>query len=120
MPLTLSLCTLAPLALLLPLQIPTVNSNAAVEADAESVAAFFSATCAPSDAGALTSGAAGTWDGLCTACQGNCTTDSPYYDYPGSMRCLMEGAGGAGWPLGGSVGGIVTASLGHESSMCTR
>ena len=49
------------------LQIPPVTSNAAVNADAESVAAFFSETCAPTDDGALAAG--GKWDGVCTACK---------------------------------------------------
>ncbi|KAI7836214.1 hypothetical protein COHA_009895 [Chlorella ohadii] len=70
---------------------PAVNSNANVNADAESAAAFFSAVCAAGDTGALTSG--GKWDGVCSACKGDCTAQDPYFDYPGAVRCLMEGAG---------------------------
>ncbi|KAL4428192.1 hypothetical protein ABPG75_002281 [Micractinium tetrahymenae] len=70
---------------------PPVNSDSTVNADAQSVAAFFSATCAPSEDGALTAG--GKWDGVCTACTGDCSATDPYYDYPGSLRCMMEGAG---------------------------
>lgn len=110
------------------LQIPRVDDNDEVQADAESVASFFSTTCA-AGTGALLSG--GTWDGQCTGCkvwsplakppcrsqiaphaalfiqyallfcqrhqpapaQGDCTEADPYYDYAGSVRCLMEGAG---------------------------
>jgi melanoma-associated antigen p97 len=48
---------------------PVVNSNGAVQTDAQSVASFFSETCAPrvTSDGPLRGGAA--WDGLCTACQ---------------------------------------------------
>lgn len=46
---------------------PAINPDAAVQADAESAAAFFSAICAPSADGALVAG--GKWDGVCTACK---------------------------------------------------
>jgi hypothetical protein len=50
-------------------QIPRVDDADNVQADAESVAAFFSATCAAgsNEDGPLLGG--GTWDGLCTACK---------------------------------------------------
>ena len=50
-------------------QIPRVDSNDGVQADAESVAAFFSSTCAP---GTNTNGPAlggGAWSGMCTGCK---------------------------------------------------
>ena len=52
-----------------PLQIPRVDSNDQVQADAESVAAFFSATCAPgaNEEGPRLGG--GAWDAMCTACK---------------------------------------------------
>jgi melanoma-associated antigen p97 len=73
--------------------IPVVSNNAVVTDDAESVASFFSKTCAPR----VTSdgpGVGGTkYAGLCTACSGDCGTDGePYYDYAGSIRGLMEDA----------------------------
>lgn len=46
---------------------PVVNSDANVNADAESAAAFFSSICAPADTGALSSG--GKWDGVCSGCK---------------------------------------------------
>lgn len=48
---------------------PAVNTNAQVAADAQSVASFFSATCAPdtTDDGPAAGGA--KYDGLCTACK---------------------------------------------------
>ena len=53
----------------LPPQIPRVDSNDQVQADAESVAAFFSATCAPgaNEEGPRLGG--GAWDAMCTACK---------------------------------------------------
>lgn len=30
---------------------------------------------------------------ILTPAQGDCSTSSPYFDYPGALRCLMEGAG---------------------------
>lgn len=52
-----------------PLQIPRVDSNDAVQSDAESVAGFFAATCAAgtNDDGPLLGG--GKFDGMCTACK---------------------------------------------------
>lgn len=54
-------------ALLSPRQMPVINSDANVNADAESAAAFFSGICAPADTGALASG--GKWDGVCSGCK---------------------------------------------------
>lgn len=53
----------------LPPQIPRVDSNDAVQSDAESVAAWFSGVCAPgtNDDGPLLGG--GKFDGMCTACK---------------------------------------------------
>ena len=44
-----------------------------MNADAESVAAFFEETCAPADEGALVTG--GKWGNMCTACQVRCRRD---------------------------------------------
>jgi hypothetical protein len=30
---------------------------------------------------------------LCDGLQGDCTINDPYVDYPGALRCLMEGSG---------------------------
>ena len=52
-----------------PLQIPRIDSNDVVQADAESVADLFSATCAPhsNEDGPLLTG--GSWAEMCTACK---------------------------------------------------
>lgn len=78
-----------------PLQIPRVSTDLTVISDAKSVASFFSETCAPraTEAGPRVGG--GKWDGLCGACAGDCSAKDPYYDYAGSLRCLMEDAGEA-------------------------
>ena len=70
--------------------IPVKNSDKSVNADAESVAAFFSQVCAvgSNDDGPLTGG--GQWDGLCTACGDDCSENSPYASYEGTIRGLME------------------------------
>ncbi|KAL4859021.1 putative N-acetyl-gamma-glutamyl-phosphate reductase [Chlorella vulgaris] len=76
--------------------IPRVDSNDAVQADAESVASFFSTTCAPSTSDDFAEGpmlGGGKFDGLCTGCKGDCTVNDNYADYAGSLRCLMEDAG---------------------------
>eukprot|EP01026_Neomeris_dumetosa_P063527 TRINITY_DN602_c0_g2_i1.p1 TRINITY_DN602_c0_g2~~TRINITY_DN602_c0_g2_i1.p1 ORF type:complete len:722 (+),score=149.30 TRINITY_DN602_c0_g2_i1:47-2212(+) len=74
-----------------------VNSEDLVQNDAESVAGFFSQVCAPrvtSSGPAFDStGEAISWDELCTGCGGDCSTEDPYYNYPGALRCLMEDAG---------------------------
>ena len=66
------------------------NSDTSVNADAESVAAFFSQVCAvgSNEDGPLTGG--GQWDGLCTACGDDCSDNSPYASYEGTIRGLME------------------------------
>jgi melanoma-associated antigen p97 len=71
--------------------IPVKNSDKSVNADAESVAAFFSQVCAvgSNEDGPLTGG--GQWDGLCTACGDDCSENSPYASYEGTIRGLMEG-----------------------------
>ena len=72
--------------------LPIQSVNPLVANDAESVAAFFSETCAPR----VTSdgpGVGGTkWSGLCTACSGDCSESDPFYDYAGTARGLMSGA----------------------------
>lgn len=70
-----------------------MDGNDEVQADAESVASFFSATCAAgsNDDGPAVGG--GAWEGMCTACKGDCSSSDPFFDYSGSVRCLMEGAG---------------------------
>ena len=54
---------------LMPVQMPVVNSMSDVRADAESVASFFSETCAPgtNDEGPMDGGKA--WDKMCSACK---------------------------------------------------
>jgi melanoma-associated antigen p97 len=66
------------------------NSESGVNTDAESVAGFFSKVCSPrvTADGPKTDGTA--WDPLCTACGGDCTEDSPYYDYAGTIRGLND------------------------------
>lgn len=67
------------------------NTEPGVNTDAESIAAFFSKVCSPrvTSDGPTTSGTA--WEPLCTACGGDCTEDSPYYDYAGTIRGLNDG-----------------------------
>eukprot|EP00210_Caulerpa_lentillifera_P006825 g6524.t1 len=68
-----------------------------IEDDAELVAAFFSEVCAPrvSENGPNNTddGAGASWNPLCTACKGDCSSNDQYYDYSGAFRCLMEGEG---------------------------
>lgn len=67
------------------------DENDLVTDDAESVAAFFSEVCAPRVT-ADGPGVGGTsWAPLCTACDGDCSEDSPYYDYAGTVHGVMEG-----------------------------
>lgn len=72
--------------------VPPQNSDPGVNADAETVAAFFSSVCAPrvTDDGPRAGG--NPYDKLCTACGGDCTEGSPYFDYAGTLRGVMEGA----------------------------
>ena len=73
-----------------------MDSNDSVQADAESVAAFFSGgVCAPGSSGDGPLLGGGAWDGLCSACNGDCSPEGPFADYDGTLRCIMEGAGGA-------------------------
>lgn len=73
---------------------PVVDNDPNIQNDAESVAAFFSEVCAPrvTPDGPTNGGTA--WDGLCSACKGDCTDTAgePYQDYPGTFRGLVEGA----------------------------
>jgi melanoma-associated antigen p97 len=68
-----------------------VSNDTSIQADAQTAASFFSQVCAPrvTSDGPKTDGTA--WEPLCTACGGDCTEDSPYYDYAGTMRGLMDG-----------------------------
>lgn len=80
----------------------SVDEDGSVLPDAEAVAAFFGDTCAPrtgtlgpklerTENGDITSV---LWEeGLCTSCAGDCTTEDPYYDYTGSLQCLMDNKG---------------------------
>lgn len=71
---------------------PVVNEINSVTADAESIASFFSGVCAPgtTEDGPVSGG--NPWDGLCSACGGDCSSEDPYAGYPGTLRGLMEGA----------------------------
>lgn len=59
-----------------------VNNDDNVPNDVETVASFFSQTCAPGS----------DYSQLCTACGGDCSESDPYADYEGSVRGLMEDA----------------------------
>ncbi|KAI8111730.1 hypothetical protein M9435_004229 [Picochlorum sp. BPE23] len=60
-----------------------VNNDDGVPNDVETVASFFSQTCAPGS----------EYSQLCTACGGDCSeSNDPYADYDGSVRGLMEDA----------------------------
>eukprot|EP00889_Picochlorum_renovo_P006929 jgi/Picre1/33959/NNA_001437.t1 len=60
-----------------------VNNDDGVPNDVETVASFFSQTCAPGS----------EYSQLCTACGGDCSeSNDPYADYEGSVRGLMEDA----------------------------
>lgn len=72
---------------------PVVDLQPGVQADAQTVAAFFSETCAPRYTKDGPKRGGGAWPGLCTGCRGNCSEASPFGDYSGALRCLMEGAG---------------------------
>lgn len=65
-----------------------------VQMDAKSVAALFSKVCAPGihEDGPLAGG--GLWkQGLCTACQGPCSSSDPYFGGPGAIDCVARGDG---------------------------
>ncbi len=59
-----------------------VNNDDSVPNDVETVASFFSQTCAPGS----------EYSQLCTACGGDCSASDRYADYEGSVRGLMEDA----------------------------
>jgi len=50
-------------------QIPRVDGNDGVQADAESVASFFSAVCAAGTNAAGPALGGGPWSGMCTGCK---------------------------------------------------
>lgn len=68
-----------------------------VELDALLVGGFFSKVCAPGlglNGPDFTSrGGPALWDGLCSSCQGDCSTKDIYYGDQGAFRCLSEGNG---------------------------
>lgn len=68
-----------------------VSNDPDVQADAETAANFFSEVCAPRVTSDGPAAGGNSYPPLCTACGGDCTEASPYYDYPGTMRGLMEG-----------------------------
>jgi len=61
--------------------IPVVSANAAVADDAESVAAFFSETCAGKNGPTnIVAGTGTTWSGICTACKVRNLNRNPAFD----------------------------------------
>ena len=72
--------------------IPVQTSDKKANTDAESVASFFSATCAVGSNADGPSTGGGPWAGLCTACGSDCSDSSPYAGYEGTIRGLMEDA----------------------------
>ena len=70
--------------------IPVENNDKKVNTDAETVASFFSATCAVGSNADGPSSGGGPWAGLCTACESDCSENSPYAGYEGTIRGLME------------------------------
>ncbi|KAI8467189.1 MAG: hypothetical protein J3K34DRAFT_523936 [Monoraphidium minutum] len=72
---------------------PVVQSDPMVQPDAQSVAAFFTQTCAPRATPDGPTRGGSPWAGLCSGCQGDCAEEGAYGDYPGALRCLMSGGG---------------------------
>lgn len=70
--------------------IPIRSDDKSLNTDTESVASFFSKTCAvgSNSEGPATGG--GPWEGLCSACDGNCSEESPFAGYEGVIRGLMD------------------------------
>lgn len=68
-----------------------------IELDAHLVGEYFSKVCAPGlglNGPKFTAGGEGElWDGLCSACKGDCSTNDIYYGDKGAFRCLSEGNG---------------------------
>eukprot|EP00850_Spirogloea_muscicola_P022328 SM000288S10780 [mRNA] locus=s288:118515:121301:- [translate_table: standard] len=68
---------------------PIVNNNGSEEVDIQTVEAFFSTTCAPSEDSDDADG-----DGqICSGCavKSGCDNTDTYYNYEGSFRCMVEG-----------------------------
>lgn len=83
----------APVGFLVDTQVmPVKNSDKSITTDAETVTSFFSKTCAVGSNADGPSTGGGPWSGLCTACGGDCSEDSVYAGYEGSVRGLMEDA----------------------------
>lgn len=74
--------------------IPMQNRYPGINTDAESVVSFFSQTCAVGEGYAFIGDGPDSkteeWSELCTACVGNCSDNSPYSDYEGAVRGLMD------------------------------
>eukprot|EP00899_Mesostigma_viride_P014739 jgi/Mesvir1/23266/Mv12880-RA.1 len=71
-----------------------ISTDASIQNDAETFAAFFGNSCAPKPTldGPRVGGL--TWGELCTGCnQGDCSDTDPFYDYAGALRCMMRGSG---------------------------